>query len=459
MWDLRTLNTDKPLYIAIADALERDIKSGELKPGDRLPTHRELAKVVGVNVTTATRGYQEAEKRGLVTSVVGNGTFVATEMRQSSGSLHADVPTAEYIEMGLVLPLYALEPELAPILEDIMTQKSPHLLLQYTPPQGLLSHRQTGARWLRRFGMDVDEQSVIILAGAQHGTVCIFSSCFAPGDRIAIDNLSYPGIKSAAKHSGIRLEGVKMDREGMLPDELEKLCKSKTIKGVYTTCRMQNPTNACMSEARKQALVQVIKDENLLLIEDDQFGFLCEGTSPLFPSLPDRSIYLVSTARAFYPGLRTAFVVAPPRYYNKLVQSILDTIWMSPTFSTEIACTCIESGVAERVVRAKRIELAKRAAIMAATLASDFEYEYMTNSMFAWLKLPADMNSFEFEKTAYANKVKVAAANKFTVGNMMPPNYIRVSLSGASNMNEFKKGLYILVKILNQEWKDWGGIV
>ena len=74
MWDLRIIDTDKSLYVALADAIERDIRAKILAAGDKLPAQRELAKKVGVNVTTITRAYREAEKRGLVTSIVGSGT-------------------------------------------------------------------------------------------------------------------------------------------------------------------------------------------------------------------------------------------------------------------------------------------------------------------------------------------------------------------------------------------------
>ena len=70
MWNLKIIDTNKSLYIALADALERDIRTGVLQPGDRLPSHRELARSVGVTVTTVTRAYAEAERRNLITAMM-----------------------------------------------------------------------------------------------------------------------------------------------------------------------------------------------------------------------------------------------------------------------------------------------------------------------------------------------------------------------------------------------------
>ena len=76
IWTPRLGQSTAPRYVAIADAIAHDIGSGALQPGDRLPTHRHLAKAVGVTVGTVTRGYAEAERRGLTVGEVGRGTFV-----------------------------------------------------------------------------------------------------------------------------------------------------------------------------------------------------------------------------------------------------------------------------------------------------------------------------------------------------------------------------------------------
>src|SRR5919202_1478668 len=76
-WRPRLAGRAGPMYRAIADALEADVRSGRLAPGDPLPTQRDLADQLGVNFTTVTRAYAEARRRGLITATVGRGTFVA----------------------------------------------------------------------------------------------------------------------------------------------------------------------------------------------------------------------------------------------------------------------------------------------------------------------------------------------------------------------------------------------
>lgn len=455
MWNLKIIDTDKPLYIAIAEAIERDIKEGVLSSGEKLPTHRELAKIVGVNVTTATRAYNEAEKRGIITSIVGNGTFVTSDLGGTPSLLSAESKTNSMIEMGLVLPLYSVEPDIRPICKRVLAKKHINSFMEYTPPQGLISHRRVGVKWVNQFGICTDENNMIITSGAQHAINCVLSACFENGDRVAVDYLTYPGIKSAAKRCGIRLEGIMIDHEGMLPDELESVCKRHDIKGVYTSACMQNPTNACMSDKRQRDLVDIIKKKNLLLIEDDLYRFLCENKScaTLTSFIPENSIYIAGIAKAFYAGLRIGFLSAPPPYYNRICQAIVDTIWMAPAINAEIACECIKSGLANDIIKTKQDELIKRAAIMADAL-NNYEYKYKPHSMFAWLKLPEEWNSIQFEKAAQKNGINVIASDKFTVSNITLPNYVRISLSGATSISEFEKGLSVLLWTLRHDHNE-----
>ena len=448
MWNLKFLDTDKPLYIAIAEAIETDIKNGTLSPGEKLPTHRDLAKKAGVNVTTATRAYNEAEKRGFITSIVGSGTFVTSDLGGNPSLIDVENKSAGLIEMGLVWPLYSAEPDISPIFQKILANKKINSLVQYTPPQGLAQHRRTGANWVKQFGVQTDENNVIVTAGAQHAINCVLSACFESGDCIAVDHLTYPGIKSAAKRYGVKLAGITADREGMVPSELEACCKRSNIKGIYTASCLQNPTNATMSEKRKIELADIIEKENLLLFEDDLYRFLNCSPSPALASfVPEKSIYISSLSKAFYAGLRIAFTVSPAHYYNRICQAVVDTICMAPAINAEIACECIGNGLAEKIFQLKREEIRKCFSIFTDRFAH-YEYEYKPDNMFVWLKLPGDWNSLRFERAAREKGVNVIASDKFTVGNIALPNYVRISLSGAGDIYEFEKGLDILSGIL-----------
>lgn len=458
MWDLKIIDTNKSLYIAIADAIYRDIRLGILKAGEKLPPQRVLAKKIGVNVTTVTRAYKEAERRGLVVSVVGSGTYISSDLGYNPSLLDTGKENKKLIEMGLVWPLYSVEPDLKPIVEKVLHDNNLNKFMEYTPPQGLYRHRLAGSDWVGRFGVHTEPANIVITAGAQHALTCIFSSVFQPGDRIAVDCLTYPGVKTVAKLCGIQLEAVDMDEDGITPQGLAAVCNRCDVKGVYTVSTMQNPTNAFMSDQRRTSIVEVIKRNGLILVEDDLYRFLSEGSYPLTQLIPEQSIYIAGISKAFFAGLRICFVSAPKKFCNLISQSVVDTVWMAPSLNAEIACECITTGVAEEIIALKKKELKRRASLLRSKL-SGYSFRYIPDSMFVWLELPDYWNSNEFVKTANVNGINVISSDKFSVGGVTPPNCIRISLSGADNVKEFEKGLDILLRILNFEIGSPGGVI
>ena len=365
MWELKIIDTDQSLYIAIADAMQRDINLGILIPGERLPTHRQLAKTVGVNVTTVTRAYKEAERRGLIVSTVGNGTFVSPDLGRTSTFFGPPTTASTYVEMGMVLPMHTLEPDIRDLLQTISRKTDWSSFMAYTPPEGCPAHRATGAKWMRRLGFPANPEQVIVTAGVQHALTCVLSSIFSPGDAIAVDQLTYPAFKSAAARCGLRLEPVSMDAEGMCPIALTSLLKRVPIKGIYTVSVMQNPTNAKMTATRRADIIDIIRKHELILLEDDIYRFMAiDPVPPLSADIPEQSIYFAGVSKAFYAGLRIAFLSAPRKYYARIAQGVVDTLWMAPALNAELVCNCIESGLSNQIIDIKRAEIRKRAALV-----------------------------------------------------------------------------------------------
>ncbi len=455
MWDLKELNTDIALYMALADALERDIKKGLLQPGEQLPPQRELAKKVGVNVTTVTRAYKEAESHGLITAVVGQGTFVSKDLGANSSLINTNLGNIEAnyytpIDMGFAKPLCALEPSVQKVLQTVAQDKQLMEYMRYTPPAGLLPHRQVGALWLNRFGLYKDPSQIIITAGGHHALDCILFALFQPDDHIAVDCYTYSGFKMIAKRRGVKLEPVEMDEEGMLPSSLERLCHRLPIKGIYTMPSIQNPTCCHPSSKRIEALAKVIAKNHLISIEDAMYGHLSqEKTYSIASLLPESSLFIAGLSKAFYPGLRVSFVYAPASFYNKVCQQIVDTMWMAPTLNAAIACECITSGLADEILALKKAELEKRAQLLATTL-PNYPYTYYPGSLFAWVPLSNGWDSDEFVRECQLHGTSVVPADKFIVGNLSPLAAIRLSLSAAHSFEVFQKGLSIIATLLNR---------
>lgn len=433
-----------PLYAALADAIERDIQNGTLRPGERLPTHRDLADALGLNVSTVTRGYREAEKRGLVSGTVGRGTYVASDATASTAMVSFEPGAPGMLELGLISPLSHLDPDVSEGFRRIGRRVDPVAFMRYSDPRGLPEHRKAGAQWAARYGLEASPEEVIVCAGAQHGLTCCLSGLFQPGDRIAVDGLTYPGFKTLAAMLGIRLVPVAMDSDGMLPDALDTACRSHAIKGLYLMPSVHNPTTITMPEGRREELARLARRHDLTVIEDDAYALtLPDGPAPVSSRIRERSIFIAGMSKAIGAGLRVAFLVAPKPLLKPLAQAVLNTIWMAPPLNGELASMWITDGTAEAVIKRKRQETARRY-MLACDLFEGARFRGKRSCFFLWLDLPEPWTGQQLESAAAKAGINVFGAEKFVVGQAEPPRAARISLTGTDTLATLRTSLTTL---------------
>ena len=164
MWLPNLDSRTGPVYRAIADAIDEDVQSGLLRAGSRLPPHRDLADHLGVTVTTITRAYTEAARRGLINGHVGRGTFIR-------GQEAYDEATSDHTLIDLSINVLMPDKEVANLAARLFQRRVlPWTqLFGYAPRRGHVRHRQAMAVWLKQLGMPVDPDHIVLTAGAQHG--------------------------------------------------------------------------------------------------------------------------------------------------------------------------------------------------------------------------------------------------------------------------------------------------
>lgn len=449
MMELARLYAEKsgePKYLAIAGAVEEGIRQGVFAPGAALPTHRDLAEALGVTIGTVTRGYAEAAQRGLVVGVTGRGTFVTAPRPD------VDVMTAPggLYNLGFISPFEYLNPSLNEAVARLGRADLAELS-NYQQPRGLARHREAGARWARRYGVNVSPDGLLICAGAQHALLTILASLFNPGDRIAAEHLSYPLLKQLAKRLRLHLMPVRMDRSGMLPDALEAACRGGGIKGLYLMPTCQNPTLAQIPEFRRRELVEVCRRHDILIIDDDVFALALEHNLPSFSTLaPERSCCIAATSEALSGGLRIAYLCPPECHLEELERTVSYTISMAPPLMAELAGMWINDGTADAVLAAKRREAAARNDL-ARTILDGFALETRTTGFFCWLKLPEPWTSVAFADAARQRGVLVAEGEHFLVGHTAPEQGVRLALGGLRTRDELAAALEILAGLLHEQ--------
>ncbi len=435
-----------PLYRAIADVLAADIEEGRLAPGLRLPTHRELAERVGVTVGTITRAYAEAERRGLIGGEVGRGTYV--RHREAPRPLLSRAPeTADdaLIELGLNGPATPEGDPAAQALRRTLEalQRSADLseLLAYQPHAGMASHRKAGAAWISRFGLTVQPDQVVLCSGGQQAMQVALQALTRPGDTVLTESLTYPGMKVLASQHHLRLQGVAVDAQGLVPEALEAACRGGA-KLLYCLPNLQNPTGSVMPPERRERIAAIVRAQGLTLLEDDAYGLLLEDLPPPLSALvPESSYFIAGVSKLLAPGLRIGYLAAPRRGAEHLAQSASLATRMTPPLTAEICARWINDGTGDELVSLRRQEARERLALAREVLGEAALRGTHGPTYHLWMELPAHWRSEAFSAQARRHGVSVTPSEVFAVGPAVAPGAIRVCLGAPRTQALLIKGL------------------
>ncbi|HUN51959.1 MAG TPA: PLP-dependent aminotransferase family protein [Candidatus Sulfotelmatobacter sp.] len=435
-----------PRYQAIADAIAVSIQQGELEPGAKLPPQRDLAWRLGVTVGTVTRGYMLAEQRGLVSGEVGRGTYVRT-----AGGGHA--PLLDEAESGVTdlsrnVPGIGEPARLfAEALAALGARGGLEALLAYAPAAGHAAHRAAGAAWIGRTGLKVSPEQVVVTAGAQQAIAIVLSALAKPGERVLVEQLTYCGLIDAARLLHLPLEGLPMDGEGVLPEAVDAACRAGGARLLSLVPTNQNPTLATMSQARRQAIVEAARRHDLLIVEDDVYGYLPEDRPPPIATLaPERTIYLASASKCMVPGLRVGWIAAPPALAELFADGVHSHCIAEAALTAQIVSQWIEDGTADHLTRWHREQCRLRQAL-AAEIFAGFEMCAAPSSFHIFLTLPDPWRAQEFTDAARAKGIVVVPAGTYAVGRVAAPHAVRISLAAASGLATLRQALLTLAAL------------
>ncbi|HEY0159209.1 MAG TPA: PLP-dependent aminotransferase family protein [Thermoanaerobaculia bacterium] len=430
LWSPRLPDSDAPIYERIADALERDVRGGVLVSGSQLPTHRDLARVLGITPVTVTRAYAEAARRGLVESTTGRGTFIRAARRDSAPAGEIDLAAN-----AVVVPLPSASRMLLERAAEALTTSTYGNLL------GSDRHRAAGAAYI---GRRTDPARVVVTGGTQHALFLALAASARPGDTILTEAVTYHGAKAVASLLGLRLEPLPFDQQGVLPDAFARACRGRKAKVLYVIPSFHNPTGILTPEKRRRELAAVAEKHGITIIEDDVCGFLHDKTPPPIATFaPERTIFITGLGKAMAPAMRIGFLTASEALLQRVQSALAASILFASPVLAEIAATWIEDGTAARIAAAKRAEVAIRnraARRILKGLTGD------PRSSHLWLELPRPWTADGFAEEARRRKVRVASGAAFAVGDELP-RAVRISIGAPASVGDLETGLHVLAGI------------
>lgn len=443
-WLRRVDRDDRPIYLGVLRALEAAVAEGELQAGEQLPPQRAVAAELGVDFTTVTRAYAAARARGLIEGAVGRGTFVRGRTVEDEAGL---------VDLSMNLPPPPLGLSLGRLLKEtaqqVLERTDPQALMAYHPAGGSLAQRDAGAAWLAPGLGQLEAERLLVAPGTQAALAALLGVLAVPGDVVIVEPLTYPGMRAAAAHLGVRLVPGPADSQGLVPAELARLCAEHRPKAVYLIPTHQNPTATTMGAERRAEVAQTCLAAAVPIIEDDAYGRLPSSPLAALAALTPQNVWhLATTAKSLTPGLRIAYVAAPDAAAaRRLALALRATSLMPSPLGAAIATAWIREGAAEKVLAGVRAEAAARQALAREILPAargDCEAIHL------WLDLPPHWPAERIRDAAQARGLSLVGSEAFAVAPDAPSG-LRLSLGGTAKRGVLEQALRGVAAILAEE--------
>ena len=351
----------------IVAKLAEDIRTGRLKPGDRLPTHRQLASEHGLSLGTATRVFAELDAMGLTVGEVGRGTFVRMNADARAVEFALSSPSQGLVDFSrnhLVLP--EQEAIFARAVQETISDGDCDVL-EYRKNAGAEYDRRAVWKWLNaeRDAKLPGHEGLTICCGGQHALMLALLACCHPGQIVAVEPYTYPLVRLVCELLRLEVVEVEGDAQGICPESLDRLFQKAPIRALFCMPNIQNPTSITMPLERRKEIAAVLRKRKVFAVEDDAYGFLLENPPTSLSELaPEQVFYTRTLSKSWAPGLRVCYLLAPTKMASHVDKAQRASVWMSTPLMGSVATRLIENGQYETVVEAKRREVFKRQAIV-----------------------------------------------------------------------------------------------
>jgi len=379
-----------------------------------------------------------------------------------------------------------MPPLLAQCLEETLqgrgTRPDIGMLLRNALAGGSEHDRKMAARWLHpRFGVDLSPERIAVTNGTQSAVLLLLEGLVGQGGLLLTECLSYGVIKDLARRSHVRIAGLAMDEEGILPDAFEAACRRERPGALYCNPTDHNPTTAIASEGRRLALATIARKYGVPIIEDDPVGRLHPDAPPPVAALaPDVTWYVSGVTKCLAHGVRIAYLVAPSAVALERVVGPARRLshWFPSPLMAMLVSDWIRSGAAEAITAAIRGESEARRQIALKTFSSKpclsqegetsafhrphktvecfrilqgADFHCKPNGLHGWLRLPASMEANAFAQELAGAGVLVRPAQLFAVGDMPVPNAIRLSFSSPLERDAVENGVERIASLMAQK--------
>lgn len=445
-----------PMHLQIADVLRHRILAGELLPGSRLPSTRDLAASLGVHRRSVVQAFGRLETEGLVVAGVGQGTFVCSAPRTNEhpsarsfpprtdpgdafawgGLVPGGVPRDEDLREFLLRPApppdtvgftgAAPDPEHFPaeefreILDEVLRAEGARAL-DYAPPAGLPSLREWIAARLTARRIPTDPGRVLIVNGSQQGLDLVARTLLGPESRVLVEEPSYSNGFRLFQSHGAAIEGVRTDEQGLLPGRLAAALRRGPASLLYVMPIFQNPTGAVLDPERIHPILE-LADRHRLPILEDHFDaeLVYHGDDPIpikARDERDQVILLGTFSKILFPGLRLGWLVLPAPLVERVIQIKQMADLSSGLLVQHALDRYCRRGLLDAHLARVRAVNTERLRVLLETLEEQMppgvHWTQPRGGMTVWLSLPPEVDSLALLETARRGGVEYSPGALF----------------------------------------------
>ncbi|GAA1964844.1 PLP-dependent aminotransferase family protein [Amycolatopsis minnesotensis] len=436
-----------PLYRKLARALERAIRAGDLRAGERLPSERELAQRLAISRATVVAAYDELRGSGMIDSQRGSGTRVTAAVRPRTLAADGRVPggraTSIFQRMvdgpseliSLAMTIEPAVPELGDAVRELVRTDLPDLLADIGyHPRGFPPLRRAVADYYTAAELPTAADQVLVTTGAQQVMGLVAQMYLRPGCAVVVESPSWPGFLDLFRAAGARLVGVPLDEEGIRPDLLAQAFAEHQPVLLYVMPTYHNPTGTLMSAARRKRVAELCVRFNVSLLEDHAYATSssCGGSVPppiaAFAPPAAEVLTVGSLAKAVWAGLRIGWARGPGEIIERLARYKVRADLGTPVLDQALAARLLPD-IGE-IARARAGILQSRMDHLRELLTEhlpSWRWRSPDGGSALWVELP-DTNAQVFAQVALRHGVEVVAGSS-TDPTGAHDNYVRLPCS------------------------------
>lgn len=467
------------LYEQVASQLREHIDNGVYGPGSKLPSVRKLSGQLNVSISTVLQAYARLEDLGVVEAIAQSGYYVRRVPRGlptppsiskpptrptevSITELAMEMIHAGYrpgtVHFGTALPCLDF-PAIRQMnrLFASLARTQPHRIGRYEIPPGHPELRLQLARRSVDAGMSVPPDGIVVTTGCQEALMLALRAVAKAGDTIAVESPGYYGVLQLIESLEMRVLEIPTDANtGISLNALSLALDQWPIKALVLTPQFSNPLGYQMPDENKVALLDLLRQHDIPLIEDDINGELCytDRRARAIQSwdTEGRVLYCSSVSKTLAPGLRIGWIV-PGRYFHAVEHLKIVASMATATLPQMVVAEFLETGGYDRHLRAVRTTYRERRDELLRIVTQHFPDEtrmtHPEGGYLAWLELPKPLDSLQLFYEAMEIGISIAPGPLFSAAGKYR-NYMRVNYSMPWSQDRID-GLARLSKLVEQQ--------